>query len=436
MIKKFLAAVAMTMAAAFSVRAAGPTAAADMTDAAVRSTRLIHFGSGEAQPLDSAYALIARFYTDQFRHTQDPLAPYFLFMSKGSDLAMGIGGCVRMRGYFDWGGAVTSPGFSPWMIPMTKNPLSMRQLGTTPAGTSLFFRVIGTNRTLGEYQVYIEANFNGYSSRDFHLKKAYAQIRDWTIGYAASTFSDPMALPSIVDASGPNCKMSQTAVLVRWNRQFRKGWSLAASVESPSHVGIEADGVHTEPLTQFVPDGSAFVQYQNTRWGHLRLAGIVRSLAYRNLSEDRNHYRAGWGLQLSGKFTPAYALTFYGAFNGGKGYAGLGGDWLMGNYDLIPRTSADTKLYAPAAFGGYIAAQYNFRPNLFASATFSATRYCPEGKQDPDEYKQGLYMAVNIFWNLTPRIQAAAEFDLGRRMNFSGQTAWARRAGLLAQFSF
>ena len=55
---------------------------------------------------------------------------------------------------------------------------------------------------------------------DFSLKKAYATLNDWTIGYASTTFSDPQALPPSVDAQGPNNKMDATAVLVRYMHTF------------------------------------------------------------------------------------------------------------------------------------------------------------------------------------------------------------------------
>lgn len=45
-------------------------------------------------------------------------------------------------------------------------------------------------------------------------------------------------------------------------------------------------------------------------------------------------------------------------------------------------------------------------------------------------------MAFNYYWYLTPRISCGAEFNLGRRGNMDGQHQWARRAELMAQFSF
>lgn len=406
-----------------------------LRDSIITSHKIILFGRGDEPAADSISHTVLKFYEDQFRNVNDPLAPYFLFLSKDSKLAMGIGGCVRMRGYYDWGGSVPSPGFAPYLIPMYDNPARQRYLGTTPAGTALFFRVLGRNRLMGEYQLYIEANFNGYQSRDFHLKKAYGVINDWTIGYANSTFSDPTALPPNVDASGPNSKMSATAVLIRWLHNFKKGWSIAASVETPSDQ-ISSIPEVTAKVEQYIPDIAAFGQYA---WGsndHVRLAGILRFLPYRNLIEKQNRNILGWGLHCSGIWHPARSVTLYGMINGGQGYASLGGDLLMGNYDLINVPDERGKMYAPFSYGGYGAVQYNFTPSVFATAIFGGARYNPKHGAPAGEYKEGLYMTLNAFWYLTERISCGAELNLGRRMNVDGATGWARRAQLMAQFSF
>ena len=404
-------------------------------DSALTSHKLIYFGKGEEPPRDTVTNLIRQFYETQFHHFSDPLAPYFLFLSKDSKLAMGMGGAVRMRAYYDWDGSIPSPGFAPYLIPMQKDPARDRYFGTTPAGTCLFFRVIGTNKKLGNYQIYIEANFNGYQARDFHLKKAYATINDWTVGYANSTFSDPQALPPIIDASGPNAKMSATSVLVRWMHDLPKGFTIAASLETPDQ-SIETVENQTAKATQYVPDVAVFAQWRFNTSDHIRLSAIYRSLSYRNLLTSKNKYTPGWGLQLSSLWSPIRPLTLYGTVNGGAGYASLGGDWLMGNYDLVPDQDKPGKLYSPYVVGGFVGVQYNITPSIFISGTFGGTRYCPKYTMKPNEYKEGLYMAANVYWYLTPRISCGAEIDLGRRRNADGATVWARRVNAMAQFSF
>lgn len=404
-------------------------------DSALTSHKLIYFGKGEEPPRDSVSNLIRQFYENQFHHFSDPLAPYFLFLSKDSKLAMGMGGCVRMRAYYDWGGSIPSPGFAPYLIPMTKDPTRNRYFGTTPSGTALFFRVIGTNKKIGNYQIYIEANFNGYQARDFRLKKAYATINDWTIGYANSTFSDPQALPPVIDASGPNAKMSATSVLVRWMHNLPKGFTIAASVETPDE-SIEVIADKTAKSSQYIPDVAVFAQWGFNTSDHIRLSAICRSLTYRDLLTQKNRITPGWGVQLSSLWSPIPQLTLYGTVNGGAGYASMGGDWLMGNYDLVEDQNHPGRLYAPYVVGGYAGVQYNITPSIFISGTFGGTRYCPRFKLQPDAYKEGLYMAANVYWYLTPRISCGAEIDLGRRQNGNGDTRWAHRLNAFAQFSF
>ncbi|MCM1110970.1 MAG: hypothetical protein NC336_07180 [Clostridium sp.] len=405
-------------------------------DSLIASHKFITFGGheGDSPEVDSIRSLVENFYYDQFRNSMDPAAPYFMFISKDANLAMGIGGMVRMRGYFDWGGAIPSSGFAPILIQMQKNELNDKTLGTTPAGTALFFRVIGRNAKLGLYQLYIEANFNGYGSRDFHLKKAYATINDWTIGYAASTFSDPAAESPIIDAAGQNAKMSHTAVLVRWMHTWQSRWTLAASVEQPSIQGINSD--QAKVRSQWVPDVALFGQYEWGKSAHVRLAGIIRQLPYRDLVTGRNYTSEGWGIQLSTVFHPIDCLTFYGVANTGKGYGSLGGDLVTGNYDLVADPLRPGRAYAPKSWGYFVGLQYNIRPNLYVSTTFSQNRYLPSKAVSPDEYKYGLFSATNVVWNLTPRIQAGIELDLGKRQNFSGDHRWAHRIGALAGFSF
>ena len=109
-----------------------------MRDTVMTSHKVIPFGSGDAGA-DSVRRLVEMFYYDQFRSFSDPEAPYFLFMSRDAKLAMGIGGAVRMRAYYDWNGAMPVRAFMPYMIPMTPDATSMRHFDTTPAGTCLFF---------------------------------------------------------------------------------------------------------------------------------------------------------------------------------------------------------------------------------------------------------------------------------------------------------
>lgn len=405
-------------------------------DSVVRTTRVIGIDGDRLaeEERDSVYRLLTAYYYDQFRHTQDPDAPYFMFLSKDAGMMMGIGGVVRMRGWYDWGGAIPVSGFAPSMIPIPAVPTARKQFGTTPAGTALFLRVVGKTDVLGKYQLYVEANFNGYQQRGFKLKKAYAQVGDFTVGLASSTFSDPAALAPTVDAQGPTNKLAATNVLVRYMPVYGR-FSFGVSLETPD-ASVGADGTTTAATSTWLPDVAALVQYEWARGQHIRLAGILRGLGYRNLLEGKNVEKAGWGVQVSSVARPLAPLTTYLTFNCGAGYGSLCNDLIAVSNDLIADPEHPGELYAPFAFGYSVGVQYNFKRNLFSTVQFSQTRYLPSGKIPQDSYKYGYCLIVNIFWNPIERMQVGAEFDLGKRRNFSGEHRHARRIGALVQFSF
>ncbi len=397
--------------------------------------KIIYTGSGNMASLDSLRHMIAMFYVDQFRSFQDPLAPYFLLMSKDAKLAMGIGGSVRMRGWFDFDGAMPANGFVPYLIPVPADPSQRRRIGGTPGGTALFFRVIGRNKVLGDVMAYIQCDFSGANNVTFKLKKAYVVINDWTVGYAATTFSDPQADAPTIDGAGSNGRLSSTRMLVRWNHTFKNRWQVAASVEMPSSQ-TDADGVNTKQINDWMPDYAAFVQYQWSHQSHVRLSGVVRTLPYRDLVAQKNRNIIGWGTQLSAVVHPLPQLTLYGAANIGRGYESCMADLSIGNYDLTTQGTTPGRMYAPMSFGVNIGAKYNFTENIYACVALGQARYLPKYEVDPTDYKYGQYGAINIFWEPTARLQVGLEYLRGKRKDFNGERGTANRFDALFQFSF
>lgn len=425
-----------------SARAEAQTALADSLIARkAEQTKIVYIDGRPAEAAtlqadkDSIFRLIRDFYYDQFRHFQDPDAPYFLFMSKEAGLSMGIGGSVRMRAFYDWGGAVPGSSFAPYTIPMTANPLHPRRFATTPAGTGLFFRVIGYHRAIGSYQLYIETDFTGYESRGLKLKKAYATIRDFTVGYAASTFSDPAAQPVVIDAAGNNNKFSHTSVLVRYMPCLKQRWHLGVSLETPS-TAIDQTSTEAQPLSDWLPDLAALVQYQWAPGQHVRLSGIARTLSYRQMTEGVNHNLVGWGVHLSAVGRPTRSLTAYSNFATGRGIAGLGSDLRYGRYDLLADPENPARLYTPLSLGWTAGLQYNFRPNFFMSIAASQTYLHARKGAPATEYRCGTFACLNAYWNILPRLSVAAEVDYGRREDVSREARNAWRANVMCAFTF
>lgn len=405
---------------------------------AIDNTKVIMVNSGNGVPAgqDSIRSLIEKFYLNQFHHFEDPRAPYFLFMSKDANLAMGMGGVVRMRGWFDWNGSVPANGFAPVAIPIPKNPANMRALKATPAGTALYFSMIGRNQMIGDFRGHIEANFNGYEHMDFRLKKAYFIVNDWEVGYDDSSFTDPSAQPPTIDGAGPNGFISKTNVLVRYMHTFKKKWTVAGSFEFPKSEVTDQAG-YTKKCTDFVPDLAAFGQYQwNDGYSHVRLSGLLRTIAYRDLLLDKNKNTLGWGVQLSTVAKVINPLSVYAIVAYGNGIGAYMQDMAGSNLDLVAKPGEPGHLYAPGSLGLTFGAKYNFTSNIFACFTLSEMSYYAKKPKVSDDYRYGLYGAVTLFWDITPRIRVGAEYLAAKRVNMDGAHANANRADALFQFSF
>lgn len=410
----------------------------------IKSARLKHdqkiitLGSAsapDAARLDSIRKLVDLFYYDQYRHFQDPEAPYFMFMSKDAKLGMGIGGSVRMRAWYDFAGSMPANGFSPYLIPVPGDPAHRRRLGATPGGTSLYLRVIGRNPLLGDVVAYVKGEFSGGDDNHFKLKKAYVTLSDWTIGYTNSVFDDPAAEAPTIDGAGQAGKGGRSAVLVRWDHRFRGKWSMGAGAMIPSSQVNDSDA-STEPIDDWFPDIGVYGQFNLPHDGHVRLAGLMRVLPYRDLIAARNRNRIGWGVQLSSIFYPVPRLAVYAEANTGRGYSTYMGDLEIDRLDLMPCVDSPGKMYTPWAMGLNIGCKYNFRPNLYACMALAEARYFDRYNNVPDRYKYGLYGSWSLFWEPTPRMQVGAEYLAGKRVNSDGTHGSANRVDVLFQFSF
>lgn len=424
-----------------AVGAAQSTAYQAARDSMANDQRIFFIGRGdqETPSQEAQRKLIEQFYINQFENTRYPDAPYFLFMSRDADLAMGIGGNVKLRTYFDPGNSLPGSSFAPYDIPMTRDELNRNHMAWTPDGTALYFRVIGQSKKVGTYQVYIKAKFNGGGSTNFKLNKAYATLNDWTIGYATSTFSDGAAEPPTVDATGTTLSMDYTTMLVRYLHSFRNtGFSVAASIENPSMsfetVNLADGDPSAKPRAQSVPDILAMGQYQWAPGQHVRVSGIVRWLPYRNLVNNTNHSLKGWGFQLSTVFNPVRPVTVYGTLNFGRSYTNNTGDFLLSEYDLVGVKGHEGRMNTIPSWSYLVGVSYYFSHKLFTTVSVGQSRVTDSKLSDP--FKYGLFGAANLFYNLTPRVQFGAELSLGKRKEFTGRQAYARRISAMAQFTF
>lgn len=378
--------------------------------------------------------LQAIFYNDQFRHAQDPKAPYFMFMSRNGKVGMGVGGDLRVIGSYDFDGSQSGSGFAPYDIPIPKDISSNNLFQISPNRTGIFFTILGTHDKFGDFQAYVHGKFNG-PNNTFKLDKAYATMGDWLFGLAPSTFSDPIAQPSTVETDGPNSEIGDSRMLFRYTHQINNKLTVAASIENAdTSVPTSSD---FKPHTAVIPDVAAFLQYAYAKQ-HVRLTGMVRNLKYTDLVSMSNHNVTGWGISLNAKLVPVDPLTIFGSVNTGRGIGSMVNDLSLGENDLLGYSSNPGKMYAPASYGWYGAVQYSFSPKVFSTLIFSQERLLLEKNTDyaDNGYRYGIYATANVFWNILPRLQMGAEINVGKRCNQDGTNRMGYRTSVIAQYSF
>ena len=370
-------------------------------------------------------------------HFQDPDAPRFLLVDQKHQMALGIGGYVRLTTSYDFRGISDNVDFVPYDIPTPANPAEKSQYQMDASTTRLFLKLVGANSVLGKYTVYVESDFRGGQDYGFRLRQAYVNARGFLVGQTWSTFVDPAAAPPTIDYEGPNGMTSVRNVMLRYTLDLSKHWQVALAAEAPSVTYTLSDG-NNMAIRQRMPDIPFYVQYGwNEGNNHIRVSGLIRGLSYRDLMASRNKSVLGWAVQLSGlaNITPKVMLYYQGVY--GRGYDrylnGLNGE----GFDLIPDPDNQGKLYAPETLGYVAGIRYSFSQKFFISASYSQSRlYSKTGSLSENSYRYAQYIVGNAFYNLTPDCSIGLEYLYGRRSNINRADGQANRINAMIQYNF
>ena len=378
---------------------------------------------------------VAEMYSRTNLAFEDPAAPRFLFLDKKGVVALGIGGYVKAVGEYDLRGALSNNDFYTNKIPVPFDPAQRQRFGATAAHSSIFLKLVSRETKFGRVIVYVQTNFTGDNGGyGLKLKQAYVTLGHVTIGKMRSTFADGPAMAPTIDDQGPSGQTTAKNMMVQYASPSYSGFSYAVSAELPSaNYTLAPD---TRSINQRFPDIPAYIQYGwNKGKSHIRLSGILRELSYRDeMNSGSNHFRTGWGVQLSAIARIYGGLTFFGHYTYGKGIASYINDLDGLGYDLVPESTG--KLKAPGVTGWTAGLQYNFTPKFFATASYSRAQLYDTEAMSADTYRYGQYIAANIFYNLLGDLRIGAEYLHGTRKNINGEDGSANRLEAMVQYSF
>lgn len=384
---------------------------------------------------DAGRRNILELYSREGLAFSDPAAPRFLFLDREGKVALGIGGFVKAIGMYDFDGAINSPGFSTYNIPVPANPALRQRFGADASHSTLFLKLLARNSRLGLITAYVQTEFTGDNGGyGLKLTQAYLTIGHVTAGLANSTFTDPESQAPTIDPKGPAGQISAKNMLFRYTFGAYKGLSGGVSIEVPQASYTTVDG-QSEAIAQRSPDVPAYIQYSWSPGCHVRLAGIMRQLSYRDLVDGKNRWATGWGVTLSSVGDIVGSLGYFGHIAYGKGIASYVNDISGLGYDLIP-SSHEGKLHAPGTLAWTAGLSYHFTRRFFVAADVSVSRVYDNDILGKDSYLWGRYVALNSFYDLTGDLRFGIEYLHGRRCDVSGIEDHANRFEAMLQYSF
>ena len=92
----------------------------------------------------------------------DPNAPRFLLTDQKGKFALGIGGYVRATAEYDFNGIVNDVDFYPALIPQQRFcQFCLNQFQMDIITSTLFLKLVGHTKHLGDFVLYAAANFRG-----------------------------------------------------------------------------------------------------------------------------------------------------------------------------------------------------------------------------------------------------------------------------------
>lgn len=369
---------------------------------------------------------------------EQPYLPQMIFSSRTNKIAFAVGGNVNMRVGYDFKGIVNSRDFIPADIPIPGNYNSRQKLMMDASTSSIYFKAVANNSTLGRVVAMFEADFRGsntgYTPR---VRLAYVSLYGFTLGRDVTTFCDLNSSPQTIDFEGPNSYTLDYSTMIRYSHTFGRSFSMGIAAEMPrvsATYGETFTSIH-----QRVPDFPMYVQFN---WGrransHVRVTGLLRNMYYHNQTKGENQSEFGWGVQLSGNIAIGERWNTY--INGvyGKGVSSYVRDLKGAGMDLVVGVDDPTKLRTVPMYGWMAAGKFNIMRGLSVSGGYSEVNVERKtGFWSPSQYKKGQYIFGNIFCHFTPRFEMAIEYLYGTHKNMAGNKNSANRIQAMVKYNF
>ena len=381
--------------------------------------------------------------------------PKFALRSNNNSFMMTVGGQFNFivggdmgNDLYEQDGAGIS--FTTNAIPVPSKEGHRGDFYINPLNGFVDMQVVAFANTDDELSAYFKVGTNGVST-SLALQRAYVTYRGFTGGLKLTLFQDDYACqPPTIDPEGPSGCVSAAAYELSYKSKSYDGFRFAVGLDVPTYYSslgyyrghdypkLDGEQVSTE-VNQIMPDIPMWAEYSFSQWNRIRLSGIIRNFAYKDMLANTMRHETGWGVMLSGNVQPSSKWILYYQAAYGKGIGNYIQDIAGHDYSYIPQDDAPGRMSASPMLGAIIGVSFTPTSKLQFNAMLSEARiwdvadYANAGSE-ADNYKYAVYGAVNCFYNINSFVQLGVEYLYGRRQTWN--IGGANDSRLQAQVSF
>lgn len=383
--------------------------------------------------------------------------PKFVIKTSDNKFMMTIGGVINpILGYDIGNNLYQQPGAGPSFvtnaIPVPAVKGKKGDFYINPLNGSVDLQVVGLGGTENEITGYVKVGTNGINT-NIVLQRAYVTYRNFTAGLKLTLFQDDYGCqPPTIDPEGPCGEVSAASYEISYKSPSYKGFRYAIGLDMPTFYSSNGyyrgkdypqfDGhrVYAD-AENLIPDVPAWVEYSFSQWNRVRVSGLLRTFAYRDLAADKTRHHLGWGVMLSGNLSPDPRLIFYYQLAYGQGIGNYIQDIAGHPVSFIPDDERPGRVKASPMMGATLGVSYNPTSKLQFNAMFSESRIWNVGEysnvlDETQNYKYALYGAVNCFYTFNSWLQWGVEYLWGRRQTWNIGGANDNRIQTQVSFSF
>ncbi len=377
----------------------------------------------------------------------DTIRPITQIKSENDKYKLSIGGNINLKANYDFGGSIDYPDFVTSMIPVPGS-YDTEQLFIMDATTSrIVVNGVAQSEYLGDVELCLNMDFRGGAVGSYtpRVRLAYITAKGFTVGRNFTTFADMGSLAPTIDFQGPNVCPFIYTTQVRYVKNLKCEWlTLGGSIEYVDYINDDWSEVNLDSnfdyLERYVPDLVGYMQFHlgTNESDHIRVTGLYKNIPLRNLATNESFDLNGWGAQLSGSFVVGSRVRLFYSGTCGEGITNYLQDLYGSGLDVtVNSVSATPTATMPLLYGCQASGLVQLSDRTMVSAGYSIVRVEGDAARfEATDYSQGEYIVANIFHNITPRVQVAAEYLWGSRMNANRAFNSANRINTMVQYTF